>query len=59
MWLEHYHEVFQAQVEVMEELEITIKDEVLVKAVAQEYAREIPNANDWVDAITRLWLCNL
>ena len=41
--LECYHEVLQAQVEVMEELEITIKDEALVKAVAQEYGtREIP-----------------
>ena len=34
MKLECYHEVFQAQVEVMEELEITIEDESLVKAMA-------------------------
>ena len=43
----------------LEELEVIIEDEVVVEAVAQEYGREIPNANDQVEARTNAWQCNL
>ena len=36
MKLECYHELFQAHIEVLEELEVTIEDEAVVKAVAQD-----------------------
>ena len=34
MRLEQYHELFQAQVEVLEDLKMTIEDEAVVMAVA-------------------------
>ena len=46
MKLKCYHEIFQAQVDVLEELQVTIEDEAVVKSVAQDHGREIPNAND-------------
>ena len=49
MKLKCNHELFQAQVEVIEELGITIEDEAVVKAVAWDYGREIPHANDHIE----------
>ena len=50
MKLEHYHEIFQAQVDLLEELEVTIMDEAVVRTVEWDYTREVPNVNDQVEA---------
>ena len=46
MTLERYHELFLAQVEVLDEVGITIEDEALVMEVAGENGRVEPNDND-------------
>ena len=46
MTLERYHELFLAQVEVLDEVSITIEDEVLVVEVAGENGRVEPNDDD-------------
>ena len=42
MELEKYHELFQAQVEVLKEVGITIEDDSLANSIAQENSRVIP-----------------
>ena len=46
MKLEKYHELFQAQAEVLDEVRITIENESWVNLIAQDNGRVIPNAND-------------
>ena len=46
MMLECYHELFLAQVEVLDEVGITVEDDALVTEVAQQNGREVPNDND-------------
>ena len=50
MMLEHYHELFLAQVEVLDEVGITVEDDTLVVEVAQQYGREVPNDDDCIEA---------
>ena len=50
MTLEHYHELFLAQVEVLDEVGITVEDATLVAEVAQQYRREVPNDDDFTEA---------
>ena len=46
MKLEHYHEIFLAQVEVLDEVGVTIADTALVQHVAQQHGRDEPVAAD-------------
>ena len=46
MTLERYHELFLAQVEVLDEVGITVEDEALVEEVAAENGRVEPNDED-------------
>ena len=46
MTLERYHELFLAQVEVLDEVGITVEDEALVEEVAAENGRVEPNNED-------------
>ena len=46
MKLEKYHNLFQAQVEALEEVGVTIEDESLMNSIAQENGWIIPNRND-------------
>ena len=50
MTLERYHELFLAQVEVLDEVGITIEDKVLVVEVAGENGRVEPNDDDQREA---------
>ena len=50
MTLERYHELFLAQVEVLDEVSITIEDEALVVEVAGENGRVEPNDDDQREA---------
>ena len=50
MTLEWYHELFLAQVEVLDEVGITVEDDALVMDVAEENGRNTPNADDWTEA---------
>ena len=50
MMLEHYHELFLAQVEVLDEVGITVEDGTLVTEVAQQNGREVPNDDDRTEA---------
>ena len=50
MTLERYHELFLAQVEVLDEVGITIEDEALVEEVAAENGRVEPNNDDRKEA---------
>ena len=50
MTLERYHELFLAQVEVLDEVGITVEDDALVAEVAQQYRREVPNDDDCIEA---------
>ena len=50
MTLERYHELFLAQVEVLEEVGITIEDDALVMAVGEQNGRTVPNEDDRVEA---------
>ena len=46
MKLERYHEIFLAQVEVLDEVGVTIADTALVQHVAQQHGRDEPVAAD-------------
>ena len=46
MKLERYHEIFLAQVEVLDEVGVTIADAALVQHVAQQHGRDEPVAAD-------------
>ena len=50
MTLERYHELFLAQVEVLDEVGITVEDDVLVIEVAEQNGREVPNDDDCTEA---------
>ena len=50
MTLERYHELFLAQVEVLDEVDITIEDDALTIKVAHHNGREVPNKDDRVEA---------
>ena len=50
MTLERYHELFLAQVEVLDEVGITIEDDALVLEIGEQNGRVIPNDDDWVEA---------
>ena len=46
MKLERYHEIFLAQVEVLDEVGVTIPDTALIQQVAEQHGRGIPTAAD-------------
>ena len=46
MKLEQYHELLQAQVEVLDKVGITIEDKSLVVSIATKNDREVPNEMD-------------
>ena len=50
MSLERYHELFLAQVEVLDEVGITVEDEALVREVAFENGREVASDDDRTEA---------
>ena len=50
MMLECYHKLFLAQVEVLDEVSITVEDDALVAEVAQQYGREVANDDDCIEA---------
>ena len=50
MTLERYHELFLAQVEVLDEVSITIEDDALVMEVAGQNGRVEPNDDDYSEA---------
>ena len=50
MTLEWYHELFLAQVEVLDEIGITIEDDTLVMEVAEQNRRAVPNDDDCSEA---------
>ena len=50
MMLARYHKLFLAQVEVLDEVSITVEDDTLVVEVAQQYGREVPNDDDCIEA---------
>ena len=50
MSLERYHELFLAQVEVLDEVRITVEDEALVREVALQNGREVANEDDRTEA---------
>ena len=47
---ERYHELFLVQVEVLDEVSITIEDEALVREVAHQNGREVANEDDRTEA---------
>ena len=49
MTLERYHELFLAQVEVLDEVGITIEDDALVMAIGEQNGRVVPNDNDRIE----------
>ena len=52
MKLERYHELFLAQVEVLNEVGITIPDTALITSIANSHASEEPNDDDHQEAKT-------
>ena len=50
MKLERYHELFLAQVDVLNEVGVTIPDAALVQHVAEQHGREVPAAADHEEA---------
>ena len=50
MTLERYHELFLVQVEVLDEVGITIEDDALVMEVAEQNGRAVPNDDDCSEA---------
>ena len=50
MTLELYHELFLAQVEVLDEVGITVEDDALVMEVAEPNGRDMPNDDDQTEA---------
>ena len=54
MTLEQYHELFLAQVEVLDEVGITIEDDALVMEVAGQNGRAEPNDDDHSEARCRI-----
>ena len=50
MTLERYHKLFLAQVEVLDEVSITIEDDALVMEVGEQNGRVVPNDDDRIEA---------
>ena len=50
MKLERYHELFLAQVEVLDEVGVTIPDTTLIQQVAEQHGWGVPSAADWTEA---------
>ena len=50
MSLERYHELFLAQVEILDEVGITVEDDALVTEVAHQNGREVANEDDQTEA---------
>ena len=50
MKLERYHEIFLAQVEVLDEVGVTIPDAALIQQVAEQHGRGVPTAADQAEA---------
>ena len=50
MKLKHYHDIFLAQVEVLDEVGVTVTDIALVQHVAQQHGRDEPVAADHEEA---------
>ena len=50
MKLERYHELFLPQVEVMDEVGVTIPDTALIQHVAEQHGRGVPTAADPAEA---------
>ena len=50
MTLEQYHELFLVQMEVLDEVVITVEDPALVMEVAEQNGREVPNDDDHTKA---------
>ena len=50
MTLERYHELLLAQVEVLDEVGITIEDDTLVMEVGEQNGRVVPNDDDHIEA---------
>ena len=50
MTLERYHELFLVQVEVLDEVGITIEDDALVMEVTEQNGRAVPNNDDHSEA---------
>ena len=50
MTLEWYHELFLAQMEVLDEVGITIEDDALFTEVAEQNGRAMPNDDDYSEA---------
>ena len=50
MKLERYHEIFLAQVEVLDKVGVTIPDTALIQQVAEQHGRGIPTAADQAEA---------
>ena len=46
MKLERYHEIFLAQVEVLDEVGVSIADTALIQQVAEQHGRGVPTAED-------------
>ena len=53
MSLECYHELFLAQVEVLDEVGITVEDDALVTEVTHQNGREVPNEDDRTEACSQ------
>ena len=50
MKLEHYHELFVAQVEVLDEVGVTIPDTALIQQVVDQHGRGVPTVADQAEA---------
>ena len=50
MTLERYHKLFLAQVEVLDEVGITIENDALVMEVGEQNGRVVPNDDDRIEA---------
>ena len=50
MKLERYHEIFLAQVEVLDEVGVTVADTALIQNVAEQHGRGVPIAADHKEA---------
>ena len=50
MKLERYHEIFLAQVEVLDEVGVSIADTALIQQVAEQHGRGVPTAADQEEA---------
>ena len=59
MKLEHYHEFFLAQAEVLDEVGVTITDTALVRHITEQHGRGVPIAADHEEENRWCYLFNL